>query len=275
MKPASEARVAARAAEDTPLFRLLARSGYVANGLVHLLIGSLIIAVAVGGDSESDQTGAFKAIAGAPLGFLALWALAAGLWSLALWQLVQSVLMRRRGDEARVAVWGRRIGAWGQAVIFLALGAIAAAVALGARPDAEETTESASALLLRLPGGAVVLALAGLGIGVGGAVFVWMGIRRSFEKRMSLPDAPLGTIVTALGVAGFVAKGVALAIIGVLLVVASVTVDAETAGGLDGAAQALLGLALGPALVAAVGVGFLAYGVFTIFRARFARLTWR
>lgn len=265
----------AHAVEERPWFRVLARSGYVANGLVHLLLGALILAVAVDADSESDQTGAFKAIASAPLGFLGLWALAVGLTSLALWQVVQGILMRRGPDEHRVAVWGRRAGAWGQAVIFITLAAIAAAVALGARPDAEETTESASSLLLRLPGGGPVLGLAGVAIGIAGGVFVVMGVRRSFRNRMSLPPGTLGTALTVLGVVGFVAKGIALAIVGVLLVVAFVTVDAETAGGLDGAVHALLGLMLGPALVIAVGGGFLAYGVFTVFRARYARLTWR
>ena len=44
------------------------------------------------------------------------------------------------------------------------------------------------------------------------------------------------------------------------------------AGGLDGALRALLALAYGPLLVGAVGVGFIAYGFFCLFRARYARL---
>ena len=57
-----------------------------------------------------------------------------------------------------------------------------------------------------------------------------------------------------------------------LLVVASLSGDADTAGGLDGALKALLALDLGPLLVGIVGVGFIAYGVFCLFRAWFARL---
>ncbi len=71
---------------------------------------------------------------------------------------------------------------------------------------------------------------------------------------------------------GFLAKGVALVIVGVLLTVAAITVEPDTAGGLDGAVAAVIALPAGPFLACLVGLGFLSYGVFTIFRARYARL---
>ena len=60
--------------------------------------------------------------------------------------------------------------------------------------------------------------------------------------------------------------------VGVLVVIAAIRVEPDTAGGLDGAVSALMALPAGPFLAALVGLGFLAYGVFTVFRARFARL---
>ena len=50
------------------------------------------------------------------------------------------------------------------------------------------------------------------------------------------------------------------------------TVDPAAAGGLDGAIDALLGVVGGPFLVGFVGAGFVAYGVFCFFRARYAKL---
>ena len=85
-------RAAARTAESTPTVRLLARAGFVANGVVHILVGILVLVVAFGGESESDQAGAFKAIAAAPLGFALLWILAAALWALALWHILDGIL---------------------------------------------------------------------------------------------------------------------------------------------------------------------------------------
>lgn len=265
---------AARAAESRTPVRVLARSGFAANGVVHLIIAIIILAIAGGGDGDGDQTGAMKAIASAPLGFVALWILAAGLCALGVWHVLEGILMRAPEDDAKgeTVKWGRRVGEWGQAAIFIALGVLAASVALGARPDSEEAAEGASRGLLSLPGGPLVLGAVGLGVGICGVAFVVMGIRRSFRQKVRMPSGPGGRALTILGVVGFVAKGVALAIVGILVLIAALRVDPDVAGGLDGAVDALLALTYGPWLVGAIGVGFLAYGVFCLFRARFARL---
>lgn len=265
---------AARKAESSSILRVLARGGFAANGVVHLLIGAIVIVIAFGGKGDSDQAGAFTAIASAPLGFIALWVLAVALCALGIWHALEGILARNTTDDSTglAKKWGRRISEWAQAFIFIALGVVATAVALGARVDSEESAETVSRGILVLPGGPVVLGIVGLGIGIGGVSFVVMGVLRSFTKKLSIPSGALGTVVTALGVIGFIAKGVALVIIGFLMVLAAATVDASTAGGLDGAIHALLGVAFGPLLVCLVGIGFIAYGVFCILRARYARL---
>lgn len=260
---------AARDAESSAPLRTLARGGYAANGVVHLLIGVIVFSIAVGGSGDSDQAGAFLAIAAAPMGFVGLWALAVLLWALGVWHLLEGVIASRASD---VKKWGVRISEWGQAVVFLALGTIAASVALGARPSGDDSAKEASRGVLTLPGGPWILALVGLGVAIGGISFIVMGVLRSFRKKVSLPSGPMGTGITILGVVGFIAKGIALTIVGVLLLVAAAKVDAESAGGLDGAIQALLGVYLGPLLVGLVGAGFIAYGVFCFFRAKYARL---
>lgn len=269
MNHGATAKRAAREARSSPALRVLARGGYAANGVVHLLIGAIAIAIAMGGRGEGDQAGAFKAIGSAPLGFVGLWALALLLAALGVWHAANGLLAMRASD---VKKWGVRIGEWGQAAVFLALGAIAASVALGARPNAEETAEDASRGVLNLPGGAILLGLVGLGIGIGGISFVVMGVLRSFHKKVDIPDSRFGTSVTALGVFGFIAKGIALLVVGVLLVIAAVRVDPGTAGGLDGAIDALVDMWAGPFAVGVVGVGFIAYALFCFFRARYARL---
>lgn len=268
------AKQLAREAEANTVFEATARAGYVANGVIHALIGIIVLVIASGGDGEGDQAGALKAVAGAPAGFVVLWLVAIGLWALAIWHAGEGLLARDPSGDAKGAArkWGRRVAEWGQAAVFAALGVISAAVALGARPDAEEAAETASKVLLRIWGGSIVLTLVGLGIGIGGIAFIVMGARRSFRRRIRIPDGKRGRSVTVLGIVGFVAKGVALTIVGVLLVVAAVGTDAEAAGGMDGAVDALLDLYLGPALAWVVGLGLIAYAVFTIARARLARM---
>ncbi|HEX5859264.1 MAG TPA: DUF1206 domain-containing protein [Microbacterium sp.] len=265
---------AAREAQSHRSFRWTARAGYAASGVVHILIGSIALVVAFGGDGETDQAGALTVIAAAPLGFVVLWVLAATLCALGIWHILEGIRVQRPSDDAVGGgkKWGARIGEWGQAAVFIALGLISAAVAVGARVDAETAAERASAGLLRVPGGSIVLGLVGLGVAITGITFVVMGVTRSFRKKVEIPEHGLGRSVAGLGVIGFVAKGVSLLILGVLLIIAAVTTDADVAGALDGALRALLALAYGPLLVGAVGVGFIAYGLFSIFRAPFARL---
>lgn len=280
---ADAARSAARQVEASPLVRALARGGYAASGAVHVLIGLLVLTLAFGVSGEADQSGALRAIAGAPLGLAVLWIIAVLLWALALYHLIEAFVLRGGGATEKTAAlktalttalttWGRRISEAGQAVVFAALGAVAASVALGARTEGNRSAEDASRGVLALPGGDIVLGLVGLGVAAGGVAFVVMGVMRSFEKKMSIPKDGVGPFVTTLGVVGYIAKGVALAIVGVLLVVAAVTSDASQAGGLDDAFDTLHGLFLGPVLVGLVGAGFVAYGLFLFFRARYARL---
>ena len=280
---ADAARSAARRVEASPLVRALARGGYAASGAVHVLIGLLVLTLAFGVSGEADQSGALRAIAGAPLGLAVLWIIAVLLWALALYHLIEAFVLRGGGATEKTAAlktalttalttWGRRISEAGQAVVFAALGAVAASVALGARTEGNRSAEDASRGVLALPGGDIVLGLVGLGVAAGGVAFVVMGVMRSFEKKMSIPKDGVGPFVTTLGVVGYIAKGVALAIVGVLLVVAAVTSDASQAGGLDDAFDTLHGLFLGPVLVGLVGAGFIAYGLFLFFRARYARL---
>lgn len=265
----SSARSAARDAEANPVFRVAARSGYVANGILHLLVGALVLAVGFGAAEDADQTGAFRALAALPLGALGLGALAVGLIALGGWHLLQAVAPRHLSTRKRIA----RVAAEApQGLVFVVIGLLSASVALGARPSAEQTTEDVSEAVLTLPIGGFVLGLAGLvvaGVGVG---FVWMGVRRSFHSKVRIPAGAAGHALSALGAVGFVAKGLALGVVGALLVTAAITIEPDTAGGLDGAVSALVALPAGRLLAGLVGAGFLAYGVFTVFRARYARL---
>src|SRR5690606_6367543 len=138
---------------STPL-RVLARAGFVANGGVHILIGALVLAVAWGGRGESDQAGAFKALASTPLGFALLWVIAAALWALALWHVLDGVLAPRQSTAQK---WGKRVSEWSQAAVFLGVGLLAAAVALGARPNTDEAAADVSRGLLDVPGGVYLL----------------------------------------------------------------------------------------------------------------------
>jgi Uncharacterized conserved protein len=266
----AEVKHAARDAERSTTMRVLARTGFVMLGVLHIMIGAIAISIAVGGGGpEADQSGAMSQLSRSPAGEAALWVIAAGLFALALWQFVQAVLVPAP-DPAKK--WSKRLVDASKAVAYVVFGITALVFALGGHKSTSGSTKSLSASLMAAPGGVfvvVAIGLATIGVAIGFGV---RGVTRSFRKRLSLPREPWSTSVVALGSVGYLAKGVALAIVGVLFVVAAVTLDPKKASGLDGALKSLTRLPYGQVLLWIVGAGLVAYGLFCAARAAFERL---
>ncbi len=271
----ANAKTAVREAGDSPVFQVVARSGFAVNGLIHLIIGCIAIGVAVSGGrgGEADPTGALKGIAQTPGGFLVLWVALVCLFALGLWQVARAILVPRGGSDPkqRMARWGRRVTEAGKSLVYFALGATTLSVALGSRASSSESATDASAQLLASPGGVFLLVGIGLAFAGTGIGFVSIGVRRTFRKLIVVPDGAAGKAVTVLGLIGYIAKGFALGVVGVLLLVAAFALDPGRATGLDGALKSLVALPFGFALLIAVGLGLIAYGLYLIARTRLAR----
>jgi len=116
-----------------------------------------------------------------------------------------------------------------------------------------------------------VLVIIGLAvIGIGG-YYVFRGAALKFTENITVPRT-FGRAVVALGVVGYVAKGVALGVTGIVFVVAGFTIDPSKATGLDGALKSLVALPYGPVILIVVGIGLIAYGLYCFARARLARM---
>ncbi len=70
------------------------------------------------------------------------------------------------------------------------------------------------------------------------------------------------------GKVGYIAKGIAIGIVGGLFAYAAVTHEAKKSGGLDQALQTVLEQPFGPVLLLAIAVGIACYGLFCFARAR-------
>lgn len=269
MNTRTTSREAARKVQDSRGLEVLVRVGYAASGLIHLLLGSLAIQVAFRRGGESDQSGAFTQIAKLPIGGAILWITVVGMFALALWLLIQAALGIGSSSRKR---WSRSLQSAGKAVAYGALGATALTFARGGRSSSSSSTRHASSTLLSLPGGQILLGLVGLGALAIGGYLVVKGVRQRFTRDIAVPGGRAHRPVIVLGVVGYVAKGIAIAVVGVLFVVAAVTVDPDQATGLDGAVRSLAALPFGQVLLVAIGLGLIAFGLYTFVRARLAHV---
>ena len=268
MSKTTAARSTASRAKNSRWLEGAARVGYVTNGILHLLIGGIALGVAFGGSGSADQSGALRSIASAPGGVFVLWLIVVGMAGLALLQLLEALLERGSGKEH----WMVRAKAAGKAVAYLAVGLTALPFALGGSGGGGGAEQGLSAQLLASPGGVVLLVVVGLGVLAIGVYYVARGAGRGFVDDVRLPTGAAGTGVIVVGTAGYVAKGIAIGIVGSLFVVAAVTADPSEAAGLDGALKSLTGLPFGVALLAVVAVGLILFGLYCFARARLARL---
>jgi hypothetical protein len=272
-----ELKQAADAAEDVTNSRtleLLARAGFAASGILHLLVGTIAIRLAMGGTGNADFSGAVAELATQPAGPFLLWASFAACAALALWQASDAIFDYNHLPTKEKA--GKKAKAAAQAVVYagLALTLVSFARGTGSGGDNQQKASDFTASLISAPGGVALLVLLGAGIAGAGVAYGIRGVRKSFVKQLALPASPAArTTVTGLGVAGYMAKGVVLLLTGLLIAIATLKAHPEQSTGLDGALRALRDQPFGLYVLVAVGAGLICYGVYSIVRARLAKMT--
>ena len=255
------ARQVANGAGNHPVVEWGARLGYGANGVLHLLLAWLASQISLGdGGKQASQSGALATLAEEPVGQVLLWVLATGFALLALWQVTELVTRHETADQAK---------AGGKAALYAALAWTSFTFASGGRTSSNKRTKDFTATLMDAPAGQLLVGLVGVAIlGVGG-YHLYKGWTRKFLE--DLQEHP-GRWAVVAGRVGYVAKGVALAAVGVLFVTAAVQHRSGKATGLDGALRSMLDLPAGPVILLGIAVGLAAYGVYSFARARYARL---
>jgi len=257
--------VVGRAEAESPWVKNLGRLGVAAIGFVYLLLAWISLQVAFGGSSETaDNTGALKELAGQPFGRWLLAVMAVGLFAYAIWQAILAVV-GYRSEEASSQI-RHRVGSGAKAVFGAALGVQALKLTLGGgSKDSSAKQEDWTGKLLAVPAGRVLVVLVGLVvIGVAGYL-IYQGIEKKFLKKIA---GSAGSALTRLGQFGWVARGVAFAVLGVLVVVAGFTSQPAKARGLDNALKTLAGAPYGKWLLTVIALGFAAYGAFQVVTAR-------
>lgn len=260
-------------ATDEPWFEGAARAGHVVSGIVHLLIAYVVVRIAIGDGGNADQSGALAAVSATTGGTIALVLAAAAFVAMALWRLAETAIGVHAtepddGDRGPSA-WLDRGKALSLAVIYFAFAWTAARFALGDHSSSGSQNAGMSARLMSSTVGTLLLIVVAVTVVCVGGYHVYKGASRAFMDDLTITDQP---VVVVAGVVGYVAKGLVLAVAGILLVVAVLRADPSKATGLDGAVKTLGSWPAGPTLLVIAAIGLAAYGVYAFVMARWARM---
>jgi hypothetical protein len=258
----------------SPWIERLARAGYVAYGVVYLLVGVLAMQAAFGGAAEAaGQQGALRSILVAPLGRVLLCIIALGLLSYTAWRLYQGVMDPEDagGDLKGIA---KRLDYVINGLFHGALAFYAGQLAFGSGGGGGGSPDDWTASLMSQPFGSWLVVVAGLGIVGAGLYQFYKAYKADFREKLKTGVMSLREKrwTTHAGRLGYAARGVVFGVIGVFLIQASLQADPDEARGLGGALQTLAHRPLGPYIIGAVALGFVAYGVFMFIMARYRRI---
>jgi hypothetical protein len=263
---------ASRAADSKPL-EYVARGGFIGYGIIHLLFAWIAFQVAFRGSAkESDQSGALQTLAGNGAGKVLLALIGIGMIGLAIWQAFEAII-GESGPRTKTAI-AERVVSGVRAILYLWLAFYAFKILNGANASMAQNQQSKSASIMAHSGGRWLVGFVGLVvIGVGVGIFVY-GLKKKFVEHLNTAQmaASVRKSTTRLGMLGYMAKGVAYAIAGVLVVTAAVTYQPNKARGLDAALKTLAGHPWGVWLLALIGLGIAAFGIFCFAQARYRKV---
>ena len=271
-RAADSARGAAR--EAAPWIERLARFGYAAKGAVYILIGVFAVMAATGnGGQASGSSGALGAIADSTWGTVLLALVAIGLAGYVVWRLVGAVLNPEHdsgGKRAFYVISGLVYGALAVEAARLVLDGGSGGSSGGGGGGAQHWT----ATLMQQPFGQVLVAVAGIAVGLYGLHQLYRAYSADVGDRLDLHalSASARRWTVRFGRFGLAARGVVLAMIGGFVLMSAMQADPSEARGLGGALRTLQQQDYGPWLLLIVALGLVAYGLYNLVRARYRRI---
>jgi uncharacterized membrane protein len=268
---AARGGAARRTASGGGALALLGRAGFLARGIMYIVIGWIALQIAFGNTrQQADRTGALHELSSTPLGEAALWVLVVGFIGMTLWRLSEVIWPAGEGRKA-----SQRLLSLAKAVIYavIAYGVLKYALGLGAPQSSNKQSVDLTATLMRYTGGKVLVVVIGLVLIGAGLYLGYQAWRERFGKDMDLGRLSPRTrkIVEWLGRAGGVARGVVFITAGIFLVVAAVDAKPQQAKGIDSSLRALAVTPAGPWLLVLVAIGLIMFGLFSCCEARWRR----
>jgi hypothetical protein len=247
------------------------RLGYFAKGIIYSFIGVLALRVAFGlrGGRLTDPSGVLRTVLSQPFGRVMLAIIGIGIAGYAAYYIVEAAAdLRRRGGGTRG--WTNRGLTMIKAAFYGAVGIQALLFVFFDRLPRDGTEQSAG-VVMQFPMGEWLLVAIGIGVAVYGFTQLKMAWRGGVDDDINIArvrsEAPW---ILTLGRFGTAARSVIILLMGATFARSGWRGRAADA---DGYREALRTIAsFDPWLLTAIGAGLLAFGVYQLCYARYARI---
>lgn len=257
-------------ASNTGWVEKLARIGLGAKGLIYMLVGLLAFMAAfeLGGQSneEADRDGALVFLRDSPGGVVLLAILMIGLLCYSAWRTLEGFSLSTYHKKN----WAKKLRYWASALTYLTV-AFAAYKVLNYEND--NGGQHWSQQIFYKDYGKILIVIIALAIAGNGIYQIWYGLSSKFKNHVSRGDmgnSNAGFLLKS-GKIGYTARGIVWLIIAFLLIRAVVHARASEAGDTAKAFSFVETSSYGSYLLAGLGLGLIAYGIFNLLRAGFER----
>lgn len=252
---------------------ILARSGYAARGVVYLIVGFFAVLAAFGRSEVEGTEGALQYLLSQPFGTALVGAVAFGMAAFCVWRLVQAV---RDTDDHGSSAKGISVRAAlvVGAVSYAALATLAVSMTIGSRKaggGGDPTSGWLAAIheiglgWLLIYGVATLFAIVGL-------AHVVKAARAGFEKYFRCP-ADVMRWLKPLARFGLAARGAVFLIIAGLIVSGGLSYNVADHPGLSDALKAIQSYSFGWLILAAIALGLIAFGLYSLAEARYRHVS--
>jgi hypothetical protein len=247
----------------------LARIGLVTKGIVYVAIGALAFMAAfkIGGqkENEADRTGALELFEKTG-GIWLLGLIAAGLICYALWRIIQAASGRSSDFKKRLRYFFSGLG-------YASIAITATRIILKQRQDDGDQNQKFTAELLNQPMGEWLVAIGALIFAAIGGYQVYYALSKKYKKHVDTLNlhSNRASILLRMGKIGYLSRGIVWLILAYLLTRAAIYKNSYEAGGTGKAFEFIQDGFMGNYLLAAIGLGVAAYGIFAFTRARYER----
>jgi hypothetical protein len=260
------------AREVTPWIERTARLGYASIGAVYIVVGLLTAGAAIGfGGKAANWTDAIATVRAVPLGNLALEVIAIGLLGYSAWLLSSAVTdSEEHGSDAKGLA--RRAGEIGSAIIHISIALSVLRFAVGRttlRSGSDQNARQWTAHVMKMPLGRWLVAIGGAALLAYAAYALTCAWQAKLGQHLHLPQTSGRSLIVAICRFGIAARAAIAGVIGISLIAAAIHQNPARSEATRGAFLDLSRAPLGHLLLTIVSLGFVAYGVYELVKARY------